>query len=264
MRWLIGFGLFGVVLGSGSFAWGQGCEEPLEGESALRLRRWCAPELQTLAHEVCAFVPEEKGQRAKRTLIVYLHGVVQPETTSQWNQQRGAARIGAKYGFTVMMPRGRRGIGPTNMEDWWTWPTAIDTRQKYEEALLKEWAEGREALEKQAGAPFERVYVFAFSNGAYYATSLAMRGRLEVNGYALFAGGSGSPYHEVEAKKNKLRVPIAVSWGEGDPSHPKQVDLAKLLKRMRWPYQAFGHRRAGHAMTDEEVLESLTFLGALR
>lgn len=264
MRWALGLLGFVSLLLASRASRAQGCEEPLDGSDALRRRQWCAPELQTLAHEACAFAPAEASRSAKRTLILYLHGVVQPDTTTQWNQQRGAARIGAKYGYTVLMPRGRRGIGPTNMEDWWTWPTAIDTRKTHEEALLKEWAEAREALEKQAGAPFERVYLFAFSNGAYYATSLAMRGRLEIDGYALFAGGSGSPYHEIEAKKTKRRVPIAVSWGEGDPSHPKQVELAKMLKKMRWPFQAFGHRRAGHAMTDEEVSESLTFLGALR
>lgn len=221
---------------------------------------WCAAELRTLPGEVCVFVPETPS-RGPRTLIIYLHGVIQPDTNSQWNQQRGATRVGQKYGFSVIMPRGRRGIGPTTMEDWWTWPTGIDARIKWEEKLVAEWTAARAELEKEAGKPFERVYVFGFSNGAYYATSLAMRGRLDVSGYALFAGGSGAPYHETEARKTKRRVPISVAWGEGDPSHKKQEELAKLLRRLRWPFKAFGHRRAGHAMTDDEVEEALGFLG---
>jgi len=223
---------------------------------------WCAEGLTTLPSEVCAYVPDAKRKtEGPRTLVIYLHGVIQPDTNTQWLQQRAAARVGAKYGFTVIMPRGRRGIGPKTMEQWWTWPTSIDARIAHEEALVKEWTAARAALEQKSGQPFERVYVFGFSNGAYYATSLAMRGRLDVDGYALFAGGSGAAYHETEAKKTKKRAPIAVAWGEGDPSHDKQEALAKLLKRLKWPSKALGRRRAGHAMTDEQVEEALAFLG---
>jgi len=222
--------------------------------------RWCAPELRVLPGEVCYHVPD-KPTSGPRTLVIYLHGVIQPETTSQWNQQRAAARIGATYGFSVIVPRGRRGIGPKNMEQWWTWPTSWDARRAYEDVLVAEWQAAREALEKEAGKPFERVYVFGFSNGAYYATSLAMRARLEVNGYALFAGGSGAPYHEAEGKGTKKRAPIVVAWGAGDPSHDRQKALAKMLRRMKWPFLEVGRRRAGHAMTDDQVEKALDFLG---
>ncbi len=232
-----------------------------EAAAEVDTRRWCAPELSTLAGEVCAFVPE-KPAPGPRTLILYLHGVVQPDTTAQWNLQRGAARVGATYGHSVIMPRGRRGIGPKTMEHWWTWPTSVDARRAHEDALIAEWSAARAALEQAAGKPFERVYVFGFSNGAYYATSLAMRGRLDVAGYALFAGGSGASYHEIEAKQGKRRAPIVVAWGAGDPSHDKQKALAKMLKRLQWPYLELGRRRAGHAMTDEQVEKALVFLGA--
>ncbi len=211
--------------------------------------------------DVCAFIPD-KPFAGPRTLIIHLHGVIQPDTNAQWNQQRQAARVGATYGFTVMMPHGRRGIGPTTMEHWWAWPTSIDTRSRHEKALIAEWQVAKSELEAKAAAPFERTYVFGFSNGAYYATSLAMRGRIEVDGYALFAGGSGAPYHENEGKKTKKRAPIAVAWGAGDPSHDKQEALVKLLKRIRWPSISLGHARAGHAMTDKQVEEALNFLGA--
>ncbi len=258
MRLLWVFFVIAVLVGGARDVLADGCEDVDD------VKTWCAPELLTLGNEVCAFEPPKPQAEGKRTLIIYLHGVIQPDGNMQWNQQRGAARVGAKYGFTVMMPRGRRGIGPTGMEDWWTWPTAIDTRVRYEESLVKEWMAARVALESRMGKPFDRVIVFGFSNGAYYATSLAMRGRLEVDGYGLFAGGSGAAYHEVEGRKTKNRVPIGVAWGEGDPSFEKQVALAKLLKRMRWPSKGFAHPRAGHAMTDEEVFEVLTFLGVLR
>lgn len=228
-----------------------------EGAAASR---WCAPELTTLAGDVCAYVPE-KPAPGPRTLVIFLHGVIQPDTTSQWGQQRAAARVGATHGLTVIMPRGRRGIGPKTMEHWWAWPTSIDARRVEEAKLVGEWSAARASLETQAGKPFERVYVFGFSNGAYYATSLAMRGRINADGYALFAGGSGAPYHEIEAKRAKLRAPVVVAWGAGDPSHDKQKELAKMLRRLRWPSKEVGRDRAGHAMTDEQVTVALSFLG---
>jgi len=224
-------------------------------------RRWCAPELQVLPNEVCAFVPDVPSM-GPRTLIIHLHGVIVPNSTSQWNQQRTAAKVGASYGFTVIMPRGRRGIGPTSMEHWWAWPTDVDTRAKFEKTLVSEWMAAKAELEKKAGVPFERTYIFGFSNGAYYATSLAMRGVVAVDGYALFAGGSGAQYHEYEGRKTKNRVPIAVAWGEADPSHEKQEDLVKLLGRLRWPSISLGHAHTGHAMTDMQVAEALGYLGA--
>ncbi len=231
---------------------------PVPNESR---RRWCAAELQALTNEVCAFVPDAPST-GPRTLIIHLHGVIPPETTSQWNQQRAAAKVGTSYGFTVIMPRGRRGIGPSGKEEWWAWPTDIDARGKFEHSLVSEWLGAKAALEKKAGAPFERTYIFGFSNGAYYATSLAMRGVVAVNGYALFAGGSGAPYHESDGRKNKNRVPIAVAWGAADPAHEKQEDLVKLLDRLRWPSISLGHQHTGHVMTEMQVAEALGYLGS--
>ncbi len=224
-------------------------------------RRWCAPELQVLPNEVCAYVPDVPTSGPK-TLIIHLHGVIAPDSTSQWNQQRAAAKVGASYGFTVIMPRGRKGIGPTSLEHWWAWPTNIDTRAKFEKSLVAEWLGAKDTLEKQVGKPFERTYVFGFSNGAYYATSLAMRDVVAVDGYALFAGGSGAPYHEHDRRKTKNRVPIAVAWGEADPSHEKQEDLVKLLGRLHWPSISLRHAHTGHAMTELQVAEAIGYLGA--
>src|SRR5262245_16688397 len=85
---------------------------------------WCAPEFETLPGDVCHF---DGGADAsgRRTLVIFLHGVIQPDTTWQWTQQRGIV-VGAKrLHFSVLAPRGRRGIGPPGMTDWITWPTAV-------------------------------------------------------------------------------------------------------------------------------------------
>ncbi|WP_437895391.1 alpha/beta hydrolase [Sorangium sp. So ce124] len=225
--------------------------------------RWCAPELASLPGEVCAFLPAREAP-GPRVLVIFLHGVVQPDSGWQWAQQRGAARAGARHGVAVMMPRGRRGIGPKAMEDWWCWPTASAAQAAHEDALIAEWDAARAELERRAGGRFERVLVFGFSNGAYYATSLAMRGRLPVDGYAAFAGGSGARYLQRAGAQTKLRAPVFVGWGGKDPAHQDQVALAKMLRRLKWPSRSLGKPRAGHAMTDEQVDKAFAFLSGRR
>ncbi|WP_437809657.1 alpha/beta hydrolase [Sorangium sp. So ce1078] len=230
---------------------------------AAAAARWCAPELASLPGEACAFLPA-KAAAGPRVLVIFLHGVVQPDSGWQWAQQRGAARAGARHGVAVMMPRGRRGIGPRTMEDWWCWPTATAAQAAHEDALLAEWDAARAELERRAGGRFERVLVFGFSNGAYYATSLAMRGRLPVDGYAAFAGGSGARYLERAGARTRLRAPVFVGWGGKDPAHRDQVALAKMLRRLKWPSRSLGKPRAGHAMTDDQVDQAFAFLSGKR
>jgi len=229
---------------------------PADAAAAL----WCAADLETLPSEVCAFEPS-KPAAGPRTLVVFLHGVVKPETSWQWAQQRGAARAAAQHGFTVIMPRGRRGVGPPGMEDWWTWPTSAAAQGAVEDLVIAEWTAAQALLEKRAGKPFDRVWIFGFSNGAYYATSLAMRGRLPVAGYAAFAGGSAAPHLRRAGASTKRRARFYLAWGEKDPAHRDQVKLAAMLGALRWDAKARGSRRAGHAMTDAAVAEAVAFLG---
>ncbi|WP_437286104.1 alpha/beta hydrolase [Sorangium sp. So ce406] len=238
-------------------------DAPAPPQAAPAAARWCAPELASLPGDVCAFLPAREAP-GPRVLMIFLHGVVQPDSGWQWAQQRGAARAGARHGVVVMMPRGRRGIGPRTMEDWWCWPTATAAQASHEDALLAEWDAARAELERRAGGRFERVLVFGFSNGAYYATSLAMRGRLPVDGYAAFAGGSGARYLERAGAQTTLRVPLFVGWGGKDPAHRDQVALARMLRKLKWPSKALGKPRAGHAMTDDQVDQAFEFLSGDR
>jgi hypothetical protein len=72
------------------------------------------------------------------TLVVFLHGVIKPNSGWQHAQQRAVARAAERYQFFVLMPRGRRGVGPKGMEDWWTWPTAVKHQERVESDLLSE------------------------------------------------------------------------------------------------------------------------------
>lgn len=235
-------------------------EAAANAPAAAAAPRWCAPELTELPGEVCASLPATEPP-GPRTLVIFLHGVIQPDSGWQWAQQRGAARAGARHGFATLMPRGRRGIGPRSMEDFWAWPTGAAAQQAHEAAILAEWDAARAELERRAGKSFERVFVFGFSNGAYYATSLALRGRLPVQGYAVFAGGSAAKHLERAGAKTKQRAPIFVAWGGKDRAHRDQEALARMLRRLKWPSSSLGRKRAGHAMTDEQVAQAVAFLG---
>lgn len=220
---------------------------------------WCASELEALANDVCARVPSKEAT-GPRTLLIFLHGVIQADTTWQWAQQRAAVRAAERHGFTLIAPRGRRGIGPKGMEDGWTWPTAYASQKTHEDAVIAEWIAARAELERRAGKPFERVLVFGFSNGAYYATSLALRDRLKADGYAAFAGGSGAKYLRKAGAATKRRAPIYVGWGTGDRDWRSQEKLAKMLRELGWPSKGRGRKGVGHAMTDAQVDEAVAFL----
>jgi predicted esterase len=123
---------------------------------------------------------------------------------------------------------------------------------------LAELSQARRAVELQRGG-FDKVLVFGFSNGAYYAASLALRGKLVVDGYGVFAGGSGNRYDALLAANAERRVPIFVGYGTRDPDHRRQKQLVALLRRQSWPHRAKA-ANVGHTVTDGQIRGALSFL----
>ncbi len=219
---------------------------------------WCAPELEALAEGVCFFAANGEGSRP---LVIFLHPLVGAGSNWQWDQQRLLARLGKASGFSVLMPRGRLGIGPKRAQDIYAWPTSAGMQERYEDELIEEWSQARRKVEEREGK-FSRVVVFGFSNGAYYATSLAMRGRLEVDGYGVFAGGSGSKYLRLLAAKAPRRAPIFVGYGTKDPAHRDQRELIEMLKSLGWKHRAKS-ARVGHTVTEDQLQGALHFLDVI-
>jgi predicted esterase len=224
---------------------------------------WCAPELETLAGDVChVAVPPREGGR--RTLVVFLHGVIQPDSGWQWMQQRGMAAAAKRSGFSAIMPRGRRGIGPKGMTDWWTWPTSTRAQLDVEADLVEEWQRARATLEARAGQPFDEMFVFGFSNGAYYATSLALRARFAADGFAAFAGGSAPRHLRDAARRTKTRKPLFVAIASKDKTTVKSArQLAQALAAAKWPHRAEA-LPVGHAIADKHLEHALEFLRGSR
>jgi predicted esterase len=220
-----------------------------------------------LADGVCGYLPErvaEKGSEAKaaRTLILFLHSLVPVASTWQWEQQRTLLRMAKANGFAALMPRGRRGIGPGRLPDTWAWPTSASAQKELEDELIAEWGRARAELERRQGAPFDRLYVFGFSNGAYYTSSLALRGRLEqADGYAAFAGGAGGKYASVLGSRTSRRVPIFVGYGTRDPAHKDMRALAKTLALLGWRHRVKAED-VGHTVTETQLRYAIAYLGS--
>ncbi len=261
--------------------------------TTVKAKPWCAPELKTIG-DVCYYSPEPSATKPvrsespaarsksstvpsapdsqpqsaelapkceNRTLVIFLHGLVGNGSSWQWQQQRLMARLAKTYGVSALIPHGRLGFGPGRDSNVWAWPTAQKLQEKYESELVAEWFAAKQELEKREGC-FARSLIFGFSNGAYYATSLALRGRVPVDGYAVFAGGSGGKYMRLLAEKTTQRTPIFVGYGTKDPDRKRQRQLIALLSSLSWPYRSKA-ARVGHTVTDSQIRGALQFLGAL-
>jgi predicted esterase len=215
---------------------------------------WCAPELETLPGDVC-FHGHEDAVGAKRSLVIFLHGLVQQGAGWQHNQMRAAVRGGKRLGFSVVAPRGRLGANRRG-KDMVAWPTSRKAQEQHEADVLAEWRAAIASVEKRNGAAFDEVFVVGFSNGAYYGSSLALRGAFEANGYAVFAGGSG---FGAPVQDKLRRAPIFVGIAGKDSTAKDSRALARTLQKHGWPHRA-ETRKVGHTMADAHLDHAIAYL----
>ncbi len=221
----------------------------------------CAPALAELPGEVCAFEPAPAKKAAKpNVLVIFLHGLMSntPEARHDW--QLYVHSMAKQHGFALLVPHGRPGIGPGRNPQILAWPTSEKMRAAHEDAVLKTWRTAQTSFEQQRGAKFERTYVFGFSNGAYYSTSLLARARLKIQGYAVFGGGSAASYLEKDGKRAALRPRVFVGVGKLDLARKDAMSLALMLKRLGWKHR-LAVASGGHSVTPSQVKDALGFLG---
>lgn len=220
---------------------------------------FCAPELEALGGGACYVAPKKHAANEPKTLVLFLHSLVGARGNWQWEQQRTLARVGERSGMSVLMPRGRLGIGPGRKADVWAWPTSHASEQTVEPEIHAEWAELRKEVTRRHGE-FERTFVMGFSNGAYYATSLAVRAQIDADGYAVFAGGSGSRWIAARARATtKRRAPIFIGYGTRDAARHDARALANLLGRLKWPHRVRS-ADVGHTVTNDQLDRAVAFL----
>ncbi len=174
---------------------------------------WCAPGIEALPGDVCRLDGEiPRGQR--RTLVIFLHGAVAKNTTWQWNHMRGLDRLAKGNHVDVIFPRSPLAdVG-------YVWPGSLHAQEAAEQALFDEWMTAKKLLE-QRGGRYDEVFVMGFSSGAYFVSSLAMRGRLDVDGYAVFAGGQAMGQRSSPVERWSPVFVGVCSQDEGSAAHSR-------------------------------------------
>src|SRR5437763_3489051 len=71
---------------------------------------WCAAELDPIGEDVC-HAPGTPAADGRRTLVMFLHGVIAKNTMWQWLQERGISRIAKELHFEAIVPQAPR-VGP--------------------------------------------------------------------------------------------------------------------------------------------------------
>jgi hypothetical protein len=123
---------------------------------------FCVEGSETLPNGVCYFEAAEPTQsedseattRGGGTLVLFLHSLVPADSDWQWEQQRLMMRTGMRAGFSVLMPRGRRGIGPGRDQKVLAWPGSPKMQEAFEAAIIAEWTEAKAVVEQRRGQAF--------------------------------------------------------------------------------------------------------------
>jgi predicted esterase len=197
---------------------------------------WCAPEVTELSDHVC-FFDGGTPPSGRRTLVVYLHGMLATNPGFQYVQQRALANEATALHFTVLFP-----TSPL-VEGGYYWPTSRTAIEAEEPAVLAQIARARPDVAARVGHPFDETFVVGFSSGAYYGSSLALRGALDVDGYVVLAGGAswGRPQD-----RDGKRAPVFVGVSARDPQTADDSRaFAKTLAGLHWPSRV-AERNVGH------------------
>ncbi len=206
---------------------------------------WCAPEVSELSDHVCFFdgapPAPAAGEKGRRTLVVYLHGSLAPTPGFQWLQQRAMAIHAKRQHFTVLIP-----TSPM-IDGYYVWPNGRAAQGAHEASVVAGIHDARAKLEKKLGVHFDETFVVGFSSGAYYGSSLAMRGKLDVDGYIILAGGSswtGSSTAGANAERRRAPVFVGVSAADKQTAAHSRA-LGSTLASLGWPHRV-EERNAGH------------------
>jgi predicted esterase len=251
-RRLIGAALAACMASGGTRASADGSHAimPVVHET----KPWCAPEVLELSDQVCFF---DGGTRpdGRRTLVVYLHGLLATTPGFQWLQQRAMAIDGKRLGFTVLLP-----TSPL-VDNAYVWPTSQRAQEQQEPHILDNIRKARAELEQRLGHAFDETFVVGFSSGAYYASSLAVRGALDVDGYIILAGGA-SWVRNQRTEGKRAPVFVGISAADSQTAGHSRA-FAAALAGMGWPYRA-EERNAGHMVDWGFMADGLQWLRSRR
>jgi predicted esterase len=213
---------------------------------------WCGKESEALPGDVC-YVDGRGAAGGRRTLVIWMHGVIAKNTTWSWNHQHMLRRMARQHGIELLFPRGMEG------DSLYAWPGTLQAQEKNEQALIDEWQKAKTVLEDREGRTFEEVFVFGFSSGAYFASSLAMRGRVDVDGYAVFAGGQPMAAKSAPAPHF---APVFVGVCANDKTTASHSRAFARSLAGAGIARMVSEQSVGHDVSDVHFAQALTYLRA--
>jgi predicted esterase len=210
---------------------------------------WCTEGLTPMDESACFVAPEAIHE--PRSIVILLHGIVAPTGDTQRPAQQAVASNARARGYVALFPRGRRDVAPPKLEGWWAWPTTFETHARWAKTMVDSWLRARDGLEQRLGARFERTYLLGGSNGAYFATALALRGEIAVDGFGAISGGTRGTRTPAQIAATS-RPPFFIAYGVHDDTKANPIALAALLEEARWPHVLVAHD-TGHKLREDEV-----------
>jgi predicted esterase len=232
--------------------------------TAPSAKPWCAPEVTELSDHVC-FFEGDRPDDGRRTLVVYLHGMLADTPGFAWLQQRAMALHAKRNHFTVLLPTSPKG------EFGYVWPTSQQAMKEQEPQILAGIKAARAALEEKLGHGFDEVFYVGFSSGAYYGSSAAVRGVLDADGAMFLAGGSSWVSQSEAAKADGVgpsggpaRIPIFVGVSAADPqTRAHSRAFGGTLAAFHWPYR-IEEQNAGHMVDWTHMARGIAWLRGRR
>ncbi len=236
-----------IALPKGALAKGAAAKKEAKQEA------WCAPEIESLPGEVC-YLDGTKGKAktARKTLVIFLHGAIAKNTTWSWNHERMMTRLANHHGVEILFPKSpETAVG-------FVWPGKLDDQKAQEQALIDNWMNAKAHLEKRDGRSFDEVFVMGFSSGAYFTSSLAARGRVDVDGYAVFAGGqSQAPVATPVVRFSPVYVGACTKDSTGTAKH--SLAFAGSLTAANIP-RMYSEQPVGHGLSEVHFAQALSYL----
>jgi predicted esterase len=191
-----------------------------------------------------------------RRVLIYLHGIVPPQPKNSPQKENVMAAVfhaATRAGAAAIVPRGVRGIGPAGSKDWWAWPTSPDKHAELAPSLVARIDRVKKKLEAIAGAPFERTFLAGSSNGAYFATTLALRGEIGIDGLGAMSGGAPV------AITRTTPLAVYVGFGSSDEaSRSGGAGLAQKAASVGWKTKIAEHP-GGHGAREVYLDEAFAF-----
>jgi predicted esterase len=222
----------------------------LSAREAKAAPSWCGEGFEALPSDVCYI--DGRGTAGRRTLVIWLHGVIAKDSDWSHNHEKMLSRMAKATGIEMLFPKGVVG------KQLVAWPGTAEAQANDEAALIEQWMTAKAELEKRDGKAFDETFIFGFSSGAYFASSLAMRGRVGgVDGYAVFAGGQPGA-KTADANAHMAAVYVGVCANDKTTATHSRAFAASLaaagIPRM------VSEQAVGHDVSPAHFLGALAYL----